>query len=120
MYCGGGYASLNKQVFSWLRKPVIVCCVFHSVGEAIEKPQLPMASLGQTEERYSRFPGVRLLVLIKDHKYVGWENLMALKVIRLYLNNMQYVIGSQGSFFGRKGVTWLFLSTLKTILQRAF
>ena len=29
---------------------------------------------------------------------VSWENLMALKVIRLYLNEMQYVIGSQCSF----------------------
>ena len=26
---------------------------------------------------------------------MGWENLMALKVIRLYLNKMCYVIGSQ-------------------------
>ena len=45
-----------------------------------------MTFLGQTEERDSRFPQVRLLVLIKDDKYIGWENLMALKVIRLYLN----------------------------------
>ena len=36
------------------------------------------------------------LVLIKDGKYAGWENLMALKVIRLYLNKMRYVIGMQG------------------------
>ena len=45
-----------------------------------------MAFLGQTEERDNQFPQVRLLFLIKDDKYVGWENLMALKVIRLYLN----------------------------------
>ena len=50
-----------------------------------------MAFLGQTEERDSLFPRVRLLALIKDDKYVGWENLMALKVIRLYLNKMRYV-----------------------------
>ena len=49
---------------------------------------------------------MRLLVLIKVNKYVGWENLMALKVIRLYLNNMRYVIGTQ-IIFWRKGVTWL-------------
>ena len=54
-----------------------------------------MAFLGQTEERDSRFPRVRLLFLIKDDKYVGWENLMDLKVIRLYLNKTLYVIGSQ-------------------------
>ena len=82
-----------------------MCCdqtdcesLFHSVGDAIAKPRLPMACLGQTEETDSLFPGVRLLVLIKDDKYVGWENLMALKVIRLYLNKMWYVIGSQCSF----------------------
>ena len=86
-----------------------MCCdrtnhgsLFHSVGEAIAKPHLSMAFLGQTEEQDSLFPGVRLLVLIKDHKYVGWENVMTLKVIRLYLNKMQYAIGSQCS---RKGVT---------------
>ena len=62
--------------------------MFHSVGEAIAKPRLPMAFQGQTEERDSRFPRVRLLVLIKDYKYVGWENLITLKVIRLYLNNI--------------------------------
>ena len=105
MYYGGGYASLNKKVFSWLQKPVIVCydrtdcgSLFHSVGEAIAKPRLPMAFLGRTEERDSLFPRVRLLVLIKDDKYVGFENLMALKVIRLYLNKMRYVIGNQCSF----------------------
>ena len=52
------------------------------------EPRLPMAFLGQTEERDRRFSQVRLLVLIKDDKYVGWENLMALKVIRLYFNKM--------------------------------
>ena len=52
MYYGGGYASLKKYDFSWLQKPVIVCCdrtdcgsLFHSVGEAIAKPCLPMAFL---------------------------------------------------------------------------
>ena len=82
-----------------------MCCdqtdcgsLFHSVGEAIAKPRLPMAFLGQAEGRDSLFPQVWLLVLIKDEKYVGWENLMALNVIRLYLNKMQYVIGSQCSF----------------------
>ena len=55
----------------------IVCCdwtdsgsLFHSMGKAIVKPRLPMAFLGQTEERDSRFPWMRLLVLIKDDKYV--------------------------------------------------
>ena len=42
------------------------------MGEAITKPRLPMAFLGQN-------------VLIKDGKYVGWENLMASNVMRLYL-----------------------------------
>ena len=65
------------------------------MGEAIAKPRLPMAFLGQTEERDSQFPRVILLVLIKDDKYVGWENSMDLKVIRLYLNKLWYVIGSQ-------------------------
>ena len=55
------------------------------MGEAIAKLHLPMAFLGQTEERDSRFPPVRLLVLIKDDKYVDWENLMAMKVFSLYL-----------------------------------
>ena len=68
------------------------------MGETFAKPHLPMAFLGQTEERDSRFPGVRLLVLIKDDKYVGWQNLMALKAIRLYLNKIMYEIGSQCSF----------------------
>ena len=62
------------------------------MGEAIAKHLLPMAFLGQTEERDSLFPRVRPLVLIKDDKY------LALKVIRLYLNKMQYVMGSQCSF----------------------
>ena len=68
------------------------------MGEAIAKPCLPMAFLGQTEERDSQFPRVRLLVLIKDDNYVGWENLMVLKVIKIYLKKMQYVIESQCSF----------------------
>ena len=78
-----------------------------------------MAFLGGTEERDSQFPQVGLLVLIKDNKYVGWENLMALKVFRLYLNKMRYVMGSQFSF-SRKGVTWLVLSSLKVILNLEF
>ena len=57
-----------------------------------------MAFLGQTEERDSRFPEVRLLVLIKDDKYVGWENLSVLRVMRLYLNKIWYEMGSQCSF----------------------
>ena len=79
-----------------------MCCdqtdcesLFHSVGEAIAKPHLPMVFLGQTEERYSRFPRVRLLVLIKDDKYVGWENEMTLKVTKLYLSKVWYEMGSQ-------------------------
>ena len=86
-----------------------MCCdrtdcgsLFHSVGEAIAKPRLPMAFLGQTEEGDSRFPQVRLLLLIKDDKYVGQENLMALKVIRLYLNKMQYVMGASIVFEERE------------------
>ena len=51
--------------------------------EAITKPHLPMAFLGQTEERDSRFPRGRLLVLIQNDKYVGLENLTVLKIIRL-------------------------------------
>ena len=89
------------------------------MGEAIAKPHLPMAFLGRAEERKSRFPRVRLLGLIKDDKYEGWENLIALNVIRLYLNRIRYGMGSQCSFC-RWGVTWLVLSSLKTILQRAF
>ena len=67
-------------------------------GEAIAKPRLPMAFLVQTEGRDGQFPPVRLLVLIKDDKYVGWQNLMALKIIRMYLKKMQYEIVSQCSF----------------------
>ena len=65
------------------------------MGEAIAKLCLPMAFLGQTKERESRFPQVRLLDLIKDYKY---ENLIALNVIRLHLNRIQYEMGSQCSF----------------------
>ena len=53
------------------------------MGEAIAKPGLPMALLGQTEKRDGRFPRVRLLVLIKDDRYVGWESLVALNEMRL-------------------------------------
>ena len=72
--------------------------LFHSVGEAIAKLCLSIIFLGHPEERDSRFPRVWLLVLMKDDKYVGWENLMTLKVIRLYLHKMRYEIGSQRSF----------------------
>ena len=72
--------------------------LFYSVGEAIAKPHLQMAFLGQTEERESQFSRVRLLVLIKDDKYVARENLIVLNVIRLYLNRIQYEMGSQCSF----------------------
>ena len=57
---------------------VIVYCdrtncgsLFHSVGEAIAKPDLPIALSGQVEERDFRFPRVRLLVSIKDDMFVG-------------------------------------------------
>ena len=56
--------------------------------EATAKSHLPMAFLGQTEERDRQFPQVRLLILIQDDKYVGWENLMALNVMRLYINKI--------------------------------
>ena len=72
--------------------------LFHSVLEAIPKLHLPIAFFGRTEERESRFPCVRIPVLIKDVKYVGWENLVALNVIRLYLNNIRFEMGSQCSF----------------------
>ena len=74
--------------------------LFHKVGEAIAKPHLPMAFLGRTEElkRESRFPQVKLLVMIKDDKYTSWENLIALNVIRLYLNKIRYEMGSQCCF----------------------
>ena len=58
------------------------------MGEAIAKPCLPMAFLGRIEERESRFPRVRLLVLIKDDKYVGWENLIVLNVISCIAQDM--------------------------------
>ena len=84
----GGYASLNKWVFNWLRKPGTVCCdwtdcgsVFHSVGGAIAKSHLPMTFVGQTEERNGQFPQVRLLVLIKVDGDIGWESLMVLNVM---------------------------------------
>ena len=70
------------------------------MGEAISKPRLPMAFLGQTEERENQFPRVRLLGLIKDDKYEGWENLIALNVIRLYLNRIRYEMGAS-VVFGR-------------------
>ena len=34
----------------------------------------------------------------QDDKYVGWENLMALNVMRLYLNKMQYKKVSNDGF----------------------
>ena len=72
------------------------------MGKAIANPLLPMAFLGQTEERDSLFLRVRLLVLIKDDKFVGWENLMALKVKSLHLNKMRYVMGASVVFEERK------------------
>ena len=68
------------------------------MGEAIAKPRLPMAVLGRSEERESRFPRVRLLVLNEDDKYVGWEKLIVLNIIRLYLNRIRYEMGSKCSF----------------------
>ena len=68
------------------------------MGEDIAKPRLPMGFLGRTEERESRFPQVRLLDLVKDDKYVGWEDLIVLNVIRLYLNRIWYEMESQCSF----------------------
>ena len=66
---------LFKLVFNRLWKLVIVCCelcdcggLFHSVGEAIAKPCLPNAFQGQVEERDSRCPLMRILLLIKDEK----------------------------------------------------
>ena len=50
---------------------------------------------------------------------MGWKNLIALNVIKLYLNKIQSEMGNQCSFC-RKEVAWLVLSSLKTILQRAF
>ena len=45
--------------------------LFHSAGEAIAKPRLPMVFLGKTEETDSLFPRDRLLVLIKYDKYTN-------------------------------------------------
>ena len=64
------------------------------MGEAIAKPCLLMAIFERTEEKESRFPRVRLLVLITDDKYVGWKNLIALNVMRLYLNKIRYEMES--------------------------
>ena len=89
------------------------------MGETIAKPHQPIAFLGQTEERDSRFPRERPLVLIKDDKYVGWENLMALKVIILYLNKIRYERESQCSFFKKGSDTACFIQS-KKILQRTF
>ena len=47
-------------------------------GKPLQNLAYQYPFLGQTEERDSLFPWVRLLVLIKDDKYVGWENMMAL------------------------------------------
>ena len=38
------------------------------------------------------------MVLIKDDKYVSWENLIVLNVIRLYLNRIRYEIGNNVVF----------------------
>ena len=83
------------------------------------KPLQNPAFLGQTEERDGQFPRVKLLVLINDDKYVVWENLMALKVIRLYFNKMQYLMGSQCSFL-KKGSDVVCSIKSITILQRVF
>ena len=68
----GGYASLNKYVFSWLLNRSIVCSdltvcgsLFHSAGAATAKPCLPMCFLGRTEETDSLLPRVRLLDRLK-------------------------------------------------------
>ena len=66
-----------------------ICCI------QWDKPHLSITFIGQTEERDSPFPHVRLLVLIKDDKYVGCENLMALNAMRSYLNKMRCGMGSQ-------------------------
>ena len=39
-----------------------------------------------------------ILILIKEDKYVVWENLIVLNVMRLYLNKIQYEKGNQCSF----------------------
>ena len=43
----------------------------------------------EMKKEKSQFPQVRLFVLIEDDKYVGWENLIALYVMRLYLNKIR-------------------------------
>ena len=55
--------------------------VFHSVGGTIAKPRLSMAFLGRTEERESRFPRVRLLILIKDDGLGEFDSLESNKII---------------------------------------
>ena len=57
-------------------------------GRSHCKTSLTNGLLGQTKERDSWFPLERLLVLIKVDTYVGWENLMALNVMRLCSNKM--------------------------------
>ena len=47
--------------------------------EAIAKPHLPMAFLGQIEKRESQFPPVKLQVLIKDDRYVSFEEFNGLE-----------------------------------------
>ena len=75
------YTSMSLTGF----KTLLLCSV---IGLTVEVCSIqwekPLAFLGQTEERESQFPQVRLLVMIKDDKYVGWENLIALNVIRLF------------------------------------
>ena len=51
-----------------------------------EKPLQNLAYQWPSWDELKKETGVRLLVLIKDDKYVGWENLIVLNVIRLYLN----------------------------------
>ena len=92
----GGYASLNKCVFSWLLKRSIVCSdltvcgsLFHSAGAATAKPRLPMCFLGRVEETDSLLPRVRLLDLIKAERYGVCERLIALNTRRLYLKRIR-------------------------------
>ena len=92
----GGYASLNKCVFSWLLKRSIVCSdltvfgsFFHSAGAATAKPRLPMCFLGRVEETDSLLPRERLLDLIKDERYGGCDRLIALNTRRLYLKRIR-------------------------------
>ena len=68
------------------------------MGEAIAKPRLPVAFLGETEERESQFQQITPLYLIRNDKYEGCENSIALNVIRLYLNRIRYEMESQCSF----------------------